>query len=807
MAEKANILVVYHHRYSFPMRETLKDYLYSFARHSTHRVFYLNTAFGVPRYILGIDFDLVIFPTIFLTSIRWSRLPYSVLVRKTAVLKKIDAVKIALTQDEFIRTDVISQFINGFGISAVFSVAEEGEWKKIYPDVDRSKVKFARVLTGYLEEKTLRKIQRLFKRKGDRPVDIGYRANKAPYWLGRHGYLKTKIADLFKEYAPKRRFRMDISTEKRDLFLGFDWYRFLLNCKYFIGVEGGSSILDKDGSIRDKAENYLADNPNAGFEEVEEACFKGLDGGLNISTISPRHLEACATRTCQILVEGDYNGILKPNLHYIPLKKDFSNIEEVLKIIKNDSLRGEIVERAYRDIVESQRFTYKDFVRDVLAGSLKSVKVKRRPLVDAFLYFYNRLREWLIWMIVALEGYSLRLVFFFLPSSWVQSLRRLRYRLENVKGREIVKKRYQICTTCIMDTTDPDIEFDEKGICNHCKEYCKAVERYIPKEKEKEFKRIIDKIKKDGRNKNHDCITGISGGVDSTYLLYLTLKWGLRPLVMHLDNEWNSDTASENIEKITKALGVDLYTYKVNWKIFKDLQLAYFKASVVDIEFPTDHLLMAVLYETARKRGIGYVLSGYNVMSEYIMPKSWYHNKYDLTNLKDIYNQFGTIRAEGFPTLGRWKKLYYQFIKNIRFIYPLHYIDYIRNDAKKFIKEELGWKDYGGKHCESLFTRFYQMHILPRKFNIDKRRSHLSTLICSEQITREEALKEIEKPTYPEEELKRDKGLLLKKFDITEEEFERLMNLPIRSHFDFKSDIRWTRAPRFICRRVLKIKD
>jgi len=424
-----NILVVYRHRYTFPMRHNIKGHLYSFANHSKHRIFYLNTAFRVPRYIFRINFDLVIFHTTFLSKLKWSRLPYSKLIHKVSDLKHIDAIKVILSQDEFIRTDVICQFINDFEINVVFSVAEQSEWGKIYPTVDRSKVRFAAVLTGYLEDDTVGKIQNFSKRIQERSIDIGYRAYEAPYWLGRHGYLKRKIAEVFTKHVLRKNLKVDISVEEKDVFLGLDWYRFLLNCKYVIGAEGGSSILDSDGSIRDRVENYLVQNPKACFEETEEACFNGLDGNLKLSAIGPRHLEACVTRTCQVLVEGSYNGILKPTIHYIPVKSDFSNIEEVLKTIEDDSKREEIVEQAYKDIVESRKFTYKHFVHDVLTKSLEGEGTQSKSFFNIFSYHYNRFRECLIWKIILIESYCVRLAVQVLPASWIQLLRLLTYRI------------------------------------------------------------------------------------------------------------------------------------------------------------------------------------------------------------------------------------------------------------------------------------------------------------------------------------------------------------------------------------------
>jgi len=353
-----------------------------------------------------------------------------------------------------------------------------------------------------------------------------------------------------------------------------------------------------------------------------------------------------------------------------------------------------------------------------------------------------------------------------------------------------------------MDTTDPDIKFDANGVCNHCREYDKLVRRYVftGKEGERRLNKIVDKIKQRGKGQEYDCIMGLSGGVDSTYAVYIAKKLGLRPLAIHLDNGWDTEISIRNIENVVKKLGLDLYTYVVDWGEFRDLQLAYLKSSVVDTEAATDHAITAILYKTANERGIKYILPGFNIVTESIMPRKWLHYQNDLTNLRDIHNQFGTVELKTFPTLGIRKLLYYQSIKNIKSVGILNYVPYVKRDAKKLIAQELGWEDYGGKHYESIFTRFYQAYILPRKYNIDKRKAHLSSLIYSGQITREDALEEMQEDPYTEEDLKKDKEYVLKKLELTDEEFERIMSLPVKSHFDYKSEIKCYGLLRFVYR-------
>ena len=365
-----NLLIVYYYKHEYPARVATADHLRSFERYAQHNCFYWNAAFGrLPRYASTVKFDLIIFHTLFFSE-RWDRAAFELLKQKVAALKELPAVKVALPQDEFLNTDILSDFIKDFRISHVFSVAPPSEWEKIYSGVDQQKVKFVNVLTGYLDHSTMKTIDKLAAYDKPRTIDVGYRAWRAAAWLGRHGKLKVEIADLFNERAPAKGLVTDISTNPKDTFLGNSWYEFLLRCKYMIGVEGGASVLDRDGTIREKTDAYVQAHPQATFEQIEDSCFPADDGALSLFAISPRHLEACATRTCQVLVEGWYNGVLTPGRHYIELKRDFSNIEQVLDDISRDQLRAEITDRTYRDVVESGRYTYSSFVETVIESSL-----------------------------------------------------------------------------------------------------------------------------------------------------------------------------------------------------------------------------------------------------------------------------------------------------------------------------------------------------------------------------------------------------------------------------------------------------
>lgn len=347
---------------------------------------------------------------------------------------------------------------------------------------------------------------------------------------------------------------------------------------------------------------------------------------------------------------------------------------------------------------------------------------------------------------------------------------------------------YQMCKRCVMDTADPEIIFDENGICNHCKDYFEREKKFVFKGEEgkKKLEDLINKIREDTKFKKYDCVLGVSGGTDSSYTAYWAKKLGLRVLLVNLDNGYDREMSKRNIKNIVAKTGFDLYDYKVDFEEFKDLHLAYLKASVLDIEVVTDHAILAAIYEVANKKGIKYILSGTNVATEAIIPASWNYRKTDLWNLKDIHRKYGTLNLETFPTIGVFRWLYYH--RTTHFIELLNYVDYNKKEAAKLLHNKFGWEDYGGKHYESIFTKFYQAYILPTKFGIDKRKAHLSTLICSGQVTRAEALKELEKPLYEKDELERDKRYVLKKLGLSEKEFEDLMKLPIKKHQEFKTD-------------------
>lgn len=343
-----------------------------------------------------------------------------------------------------------------------------------------------------------------------------------------------------------------------------------------------------------------------------------------------------------------------------------------------------------------------------------------------------------------------------------------------------------------MDTTDPDITFDGAGISNHYHEYQRLAKRLLlpTSEREKALREIVNNIKVAGHNKEYDCLLGLSGGVDSSYMAYLAVSLGLRPLVIHFDNGWNSELAVSNIENIVKKLNLGLETFVIDWEEFKDVQIAFLKASVPNLEVPTDHAIKASLFKIANERGIKYILSGSNVVTEGILPKSWGHQSDDLRSLQAIHKRFGKRRLKTFPQLGILKYAYFYYLRGIRTTRLLNYIEYSKSTATTTLEKEVGWRNYGGKHYESIFTQFFQAYYLPAKFGIDKRKAHLSTLICSGQITRDEALAELEKPLYTSEMLEEHLTYVLKKFGFSLNEWEKIMQSAPGSHRDFPSNER-----------------
>ena len=343
-----------------------------------------------------------------------------------------------------------------------------------------------------------------------------------------------------------------------------------------------------------------------------------------------------------------------------------------------------------------------------------------------------------------------------------------------------------------MDTTDSKIVFDAKGVCDHCNTYYKDIEpNWHPDEKGWEIlQRSVEKIKKEGKGKDFDCIIGMSGGVDSSYLTYLAKeKLGLRPLVFHVDAGWNSQQAVNNIEVIVDKLGLDLYTEVINWEEMKDLQLSFFKSGVSHIDTPQDHSFFATMYKFANKYKVKNILTGANYSTECIRnPKEWMYYQTDSKQIKDIHSQFGTIPLKDFQlTSILWHKIYLPMVKGIKVLKPLDYMPYVKTEAITLLKEKFGWQEYAQKHFESRFTKFYEGYWLYEKFGYDTRKVQYASLIVTGQMTRDEAIEKLKKPPYDPETIHQDFDYVATKLGITSEELRTYFDGPNKTYKDYKS--------------------
>lgn len=362
------------------------------------------------------------------------------------------------------------------------------------------------------------------------------------------------------------------------------------------------------------------------------------------------------------------------------------------------------------------------------------------------------------------------------------------------------------CSRCIMNNeVDKDLVLDEQGVCNHCHRYDELLDSRVFKGSEAKTKldALVAKIKKQGKNKEYDCIVGVSGGVDSTYVAYLTKTLGLRPLAIHFDNGWNSELAVKNVEKVLKKLDIDLMTYVINWDEFKDLQLSFLKASTPDGEIPTDHAIYALLWREAVKNNIKYIISGMNFTTESVSVPSWSYGHSDWKYIRSVHKQFGNVPLKTYPRYSFWYLFYVNFIRGVRTVSILNYVDYNKDKVMDLLQNELGWVYYGGKHHESIYTRFYQGHVLPNKFNIDKRVGHLSDLINAGQLSREDALAEVQLPPYPEDLQEQDKEYVCKKLNLSLEEFDSIMKSEVKSFKDYPNSYDFVQ---FLRRLVNKLR-
>lgn len=344
---------------------------------------------------------------------------------------------------------------------------------------------------------------------------------------------------------------------------------------------------------------------------------------------------------------------------------------------------------------------------------------------------------------------------------------------------------FNTCTRCIMDKTVSDIWFDENGICKYCYIHNEMDKAHpLGKKGEAQLENKIKEIKENGKNKKYDCIVGLSGGRDSTYTLLTAVKLGLRPLAIHFDNGWNSEIAVENIKKATNKLNVDLYTVVADWEEMKALQRAFLKASVPDADVPTDYAIYSVLFETAFKEKVKYILNGHSYRTEGTSPLSWTYM--DGRYIKDVLNKFGEIKKiRSFPILSMNRLIYITLVKGIKEVRLMEFIDYRKKEVDSILESELGWQYYGGHHHENTYTEFFQSFLLPNKFKIDKRKTELSALVRSKQISREEASNVIYKNEYQYNHEVVDYAI--SKLGFTKDEFEEIYNRPIKSFNEFKS--------------------
>jgi N-acetyl sugar amidotransferase len=355
------------------------------------------------------------------------------------------------------------------------------------------------------------------------------------------------------------------------------------------------------------------------------------------------------------------------------------------------------------------------------------------------------------------------------------------------------KRKYQICTTCLMDTSDPNIEFDERGVCDYCRNYKSIIwpNWHTGDEGERELMSIAKKIKQEGKGKDFDCIIGMSGGLDSSYAVYIAKeKMGLRPLVFHVDAGWNTQQAVGNIEKIVDGLGLDLYTEVINWEEMKDLQVAFLKSQIADQDLPQDYAFFSALYKFARKYKIKYVLTGSNFSTECCRePEEWGgYAGIDKTLVADIHGKFGKTPLKSFPIVDVLTyKLYYKYILGMEIFKPLNLVPYVKDDVENLLYKKFGWEKFQHKHHESRFTRFYEDYWLPRKFGYEKRRAHFSSLIMTGQMKREDALDRISKPELDEQFLLQEFEYVANKLDLTPEELLAIFKGQNKTFNDYKN--------------------
>lgn len=360
-------------------------------------------------------------------------------------------------------------------------------------------------------------------------------------------------------------------------------------------------------------------------------------------------------------------------------------------------------------------------------------------------------------------------------------------------------KAYQICARCVMDTSDPEIIFNDQGVCDHCIEFERFVQPrwHTDGRGRRELERQIVEIKQAGKRHDFDCILGLSGGVDSSYMLHMAVKeFGLRPLVFHVDGGWNSELAVHNINVMIDKLGLDLYTEVINWVEMRDFQLAWFKSGVPHIDIPQDHAFIATLYNFAAKHGIRYILNGGNISTECVRyPLEYYYYGTDMFQIHDIILRFGTVPMKTYPFSSIFRhKIYLRYFRRLRVVKALNYMPYNKEAALKLLEAEYGWKPYPQKHFESRFTRFFEGYWLPERFGFDVRRVQFSSLILTGQMTREEALKKLESPSYDPIMIQQDFNYVATKLGIAPDELKGYLTMPKKFYWDYRNQQRIIRC-------------
>lgn len=362
----------------------------------------------------------------------------------------------------------------------------------------------------------------------------------------------------------------------------------------------------------------------------------------------------------------------------------------------------------------------------------------------------------------------------------------------------INSKNYQVCSNCVMDTSDSMIYFDEHGVCDHCNTFYEKIRPnwHTGLRGESELQKLVKKIKSYGEGKEFDCIIGMSGGVDSSYLTYIAAEYGLRPLVFHVDAGWNSQEAVNNIEKLVDKLGLDLYTEVIDWAEMRDLQLAFFKSGVPHIDMPQDHAFFATMYRFAEKHGIKYILTGANLSTECIRnPIEWMYYQSDSIQLKDIHKRFGSQPLVNFPITSILRhKIWLPYVKGIKVLRPLNSINFDKAMAIKLLVDKFDWQPYPQKHFESRFTRFYEGYWLPKKFGFDTRKVQFSSLIVTGQMTRTEALEKLKLPTLDEATVRQEFEYVANKLGISSDELQGYLDAPNKSYHDYRSQDFFYRA-------------